>query len=324
MAEVDKGLLKKANLEKPVRFDKALKSYTTHANGRKSARSSQGRVWWNALCEAVEISEGTNEMRCEVFFPKGEDASGAIGMLPATLKGDDLSDWMGRQMQSAAVYFDGQVFQNGQRLNDVEPLVNDDFGVSLELEWSVGGTFTIYRNEVKVYQFHRVPDNWRFAIGGFGGRATLVDDGEDASNGRSKIVINKIAVKDLPNGDAHKLGSGSSEAYVQFELMDAGGRRRVTRTSAFANASTECAWEDTLMLTLPFGVNSGKLAVTVFDDDIHNPDDALGAALYAFTVAEGVVAVDKLLMKGYEHGAQGVVFPDFEASFAIEFRGVAA
>ena len=176
MAEVDKGLLKKANLEKPVRFDKALKSYTTHANGRKSARSSQGRVWWNALCEAVEISEGTNEMRCEVFFPKGEDASGAIGMLPATLKGDDLSDWMGRQMQSAAVYFDGQVFQNGQRLNDVEPLVNDDFGVSLELEWSVGGTFTIYRNEVKVYQFHRVPDNWRFAIGGFGGRATLVDD----------------------------------------------------------------------------------------------------------------------------------------------------
>ena len=304
--------------ENPSKGATVKKSYCALEEGNKVARSCQGRVWWNACVEEIE---GTGPMRVEVLFPKGQDSMPAVGMLPPTLSRMNMEDWMGRQPQSTSVWFDGQVLANGTRHPDISPSVFEmgENGVLLELEWEAG-RFSILRNDELIYEFNGVPRDWRFCVGGFGGKCRLIDEGEDSGDGGSKVAISKIVARNLPDGDMGK-GSGSSEAYVQFQLMNQAGRRvKSVRTSVVHNPAAECEWEDTVVLALPPGFSSGQMAVTVWDDDLHSADDALGGGVCNLSVAEGVVTVDALAINGLENGAGGT-FPDFELGFALEYRG---
>ena len=297
-----------------VRFEKKLKSYCVVSPDRKSVRNGQGRIWWNALCEVPR-----NSPEVKLFLPKDEGIETmAVGMVPPTLKGDNLSDWLGRQSSSAAVYLDGQCVQNGIRIPDVPPVPIGENGVLLEMEHTDGQFLSIFHNGQLIKQFHGIPPDWRFAVGGFGGRAVIVDDGEDSEDTKAKLVISNITAKNVPDADAAP-GSGRSDVYVAFELQ--GGGPIVRTNGNVANATEVAAWSDPVALLLPVNFATGNLIVTAWDDDINSPDDALGGAVVSLNLAAGAANVGPIVMKGYpKPEAEDEVFPDFEVSFSVEYR----
>ena len=57
---------------------------------------------------------------------------------------------------------------------------------------------------------------------------------------------------------------------------------------------------------------------------VRSQDDALGGGQCKVVKGEGPVEIDKMVTRGYpQPGAGGYIFPDFELSFCVEYKGIA-
>jgi len=251
--------------------------------------------------------------------------------VPGDLKQADLADWLGRQSRSAAVWTDGTSLQNGQRLADAQPIDTKD-GAVLHLEHS-GGVLAIIRGfpngstEV-LKRFAGVPADWRMAVGGFGGRAHVINVGEDPGSG-PRCNISAVRASGVPDSDA---GASRSDVYVQFELLlDDGAPYSAAKTPVVRTITHwdvqggVAAWTDILTIPLPLAFAEGhvgaRLAITVWDEDTFTKDDCIGGAYHELHITEGALDVDNLTMKGFKSGG-GYDFPDFQLGFKLDFFGV--
>jgi hypothetical protein len=313
-----------------VRFDTRLKSFCVHELGGRVARGCQPKSYWCALGNG---SRAAGKARVSQFLwmlkEDGSHQLGAVGMVPPQKHG--LEDWLGWQNESVAVWNDGTRRQNGVRLANVgkaeagKPLLYlleyvPEGDLNDTRKGDRLGSLTVWRNGHVQCTFAGIPASWRFAAGGFGGSVRLLKEGEDPGQAMPRIAISSITAFHLPDGD---MGEARSDAFVQIELVnDQGsgpGRKQVVQTETMANAEETCAWDDTLVMQLPASFETGRLIITVWDDDL-DEDDALGVAELAITAAEGTIEIDKLEMKGCpQPGAAGYTFPDFELSLKFEF-----
>lgn len=176
-----------------------------------------------------------------------------------------------------------------------------------------------------VAKFLDIPRTWRFAVGGFGCKVSIVDAGSDV--GAQCVTLSGLAVANVPDGDLRS-GSGTSELYVRLEMLDDDGRptvprRTVVRTPVLANAGTEASWEgQSFVLPLVSTGGAAKVHVSIWDEDYHKHNDPLGGAVLALT--RETAQVDKAVLKGYPahhnpHAPEGHVYGDAEISFAVAF-----
>ena len=269
-----------------VRFDKKMASYAVYENDRRKVRAGQG-CWWNAVCE--ELPSDAKENKLTFAFPKTEAAQTlALGMVPPTLKRDELSDWLGRQPQAAAVWFDGTCLQNGKRLSDVEPFKSEEKGGCFDVYYdSKAQRFTVVEsNRGLVRQFKNIPPGWRFAIGGFGGGCALINEGEDPGEVslRPRMVISSIVAK-VPDC------ASKPDVRVQFELWLDGGHEPYMSTLAQSppviaedGTVSECVWPDALAFyEAPTTLTGAKLFVTIWDNSVQ---EAIGGGIIDIAVPE--------------------------------------
>lgn len=115
-----------AKNDPPLRINPKRVTFGVLSESRQLVRAGQGRTYWNAQCE-TPATPGAVRTAKFVFSPwkAGEAAAGAVGMLPPGVCEEELSDWLGFQRESAAVWLDGACRQWGKRLSRVSPALKN-------------------------------------------------------------------------------------------------------------------------------------------------------------------------------------------------------
>lgn len=116
-------------------------------------------------------------------------------------------------------------------------------------------------------------------------RATALYDGREAGDGEgtpeqrpeAPLEIFEIRAFDVPDADG-KRGSGGSDPYMSFTLLETEGEEQTVKTQAFEDVKNP-QWPDRLTLRLPRGSpRPPLLRVVLWDQDFTNADDPVGIA----------------------------------------------
>jgi len=258
-------------------------------------------------------------------------------MLPPGVCEEELSDWLGFQRESAAVWLDGACRQWGKRLSRVSPALKNAAQEGDTITCChAGSRLTVSRDGKAIKTFDGVPASWCFAAGAFGGQVRVMREcEEEPSLQQSRLVFSDVTVFHVPSGD---MGKGRSDVYVEFALLQpdgtaaaaqSEGRPRLVTTCSLSQGGETCTFADQLQLPLPDGfvTTGGLLSITVYDDDLSSSDDALAVATMPLSFTPeawpgDMISLDQLQMQGQpQAGTAGSRFPDSEISFTLRWKG---
>jgi len=293
--------------------------------------AGQGRTYWNVLCTPPDEDSMGKIRSAKFVFSPWNSAAGAVGMLPPAVNSDDLSDWLGWQTESVALWLDGTCRQNGSKRASVDAVKAHTEGDTLLCK-HMGTKLIISRGGDVIKTFHDVPANWCFATGAFGGSVSLLRESEEDGfkSKQPRIVLTDIIAFKVPDGDQ---GTGRTDVFVEFQLLNHDGSpsepfpdrrpRRVTTCALAADGDSTCVFQDQLALLLPdqYTQDGGLLSITVYDDDLKAADDKLGMSTIPliFTPAnwpDDVCNVDQHVLTG-QRSLAGHDFPDLDISFKM-------
>jgi len=332
-----RGGKKSRQAELPLQVNPKKVTFAVLDQHRRVAKAAQGRTYWTAMCNPPLHTNG--KLRTAKFaFSPWQSAAGAVGMLPPNMREDDLNDWLGYQLESAAVWLDGACRRNGRKLNNVVAAPKAATDGDLILCQHQGTTLTITRDGELLKKFYNVPADWCFAAGAFGGKVTMMREHEEDDSGRhhlARLVFSDITAFKVPDGD---MGPSRSDVFVEFELLNedgtaaqpfADGRPRVVQTAVTGETMETIEFPDQIGLPLPsdYVTFGGLLSITLYDDDLKSADDALGKTTMPIIFSsehwqEDKMILDHLVLKGeMQKGAAGYRFPDAEISFTIRWKG---
>jgi hypothetical protein len=116
------GKKKAAREEAKVCVDKSKCSFARVDKAGLSVKSGQGRTWWTCLVTAPTVAQQGPRRSCKFEFSEWESPAGAVGMLPASASAADVSDWLGWQSASVALWLDGSCRQNSRLLRSTAPI----------------------------------------------------------------------------------------------------------------------------------------------------------------------------------------------------------